>query len=493
MNPRQEQIKQRLPQIERVLDDWGCTSQVAPFRFKKKSQILCWLNNFLPSEIDDAFLLLDKIQYQDDQVIRDAIASLSQELIRVLGRRLDRSHFCPLGLSPSSSGGLYLYDFCHNLNLNERQFLAWPPREINSDVEALVFFDDMIGSGNQAIRFFREHLTGLAQPLLYVSVFAFQQGLDRVRADGGFETVLAGVPLSDEERAFGEESRVFQDVTQRLRIKSLAEKYGRLLYPSHPLGYDNTQSLLVFPHNTPNNTLPVIWAGPNNEKAPGKLWSPLWERRRTSGAAARPAGPGVPQHGTPARSPFLHTSFPPFRDILLRRWQEISFEERPHPFPPITNNASPPFPPKLSGEVDYVAGWNIRLLVGARYELTYDFGKNDGWPEIEIVLYQRVPRMAPGGGLWKRVVSAGAVSSGEGASEVTPQSEDWLITCWGKTQIAWDAPWWAFAPETYDLDTRNAVLALSFADQKGLDVDGGLSTFPAMAGSRSALHMRAVD
>jgi hypothetical protein len=115
------------------------------------------------------------------------------------------------------------------------------------------------------------------------------------------------------------------------------------------------------------------------------------------------------------------------------------------------------------------------------------------WPEIEIVLYQRVPPTDQGGGVWKRVVSAGAVTSGECASDLTPQSEDWLITCWGKTVIASDAPWLAFVPETCDLDTKNAVLTLSFLAPNGHDGEGGLSTFPAMAGSRSVFHMQAVD
>jgi len=44
------------------------------------------------------------------------------------------------------------------------------------------------------------------------------------------------------------------------------------------LGYDDSQSLIVFPHNTPNNTLPIIWAGNKNEKEIGVPWNPIWER-----------------------------------------------------------------------------------------------------------------------------------------------------------------------------------------------------------------------
>lgn len=493
MTPREERIKHGLPQIKRNLKEWGFNSLIAPSWYEKARHILTWLYNFQPSEIDDAFLLLDKIQYQDDNVIREAISILSQELISILGGSIQRSLFFPLGLSPSSSGGMYLYDFRKELKLHERQFSVWPLSEVNTDIEALVFFDDIIGSGKQAIRFFHEHITGVRQPVIYVSIFAFQYGLDRVRADGCFQKVISGLIFADEERAFGEDSMVFQDATQRLRIKSLAEKYGRVLYPSHPLGYDDTQSLLVFPHNTPNNTLPIIWASSNNEKEPGVVWQPLWERRKTSAAAAKPAASIVLEHGTPESSTPEETSFF-FRDIQHRRWQEIPFTERPHPFPPINKKPPPLFELKPSGEVDYIAGWNIRLQAGVRYRLTYDFGTNDAWQEIEIVLYQRrVPGMNQGGELWKRAFSAGAVTSVERASDITPQSEDWLITCWGKTVIAWDAPWWDFVPESYALDSKNAVLSLSFADPDSQDGEGGLSTFPPMAGSRSVLYMKAVN
>src|SRR5437016_2844885 len=42
----------------------------------------------------------------------------------------------------------------------------------------------------------------------------------------------------------------------------------------------------------------------------------------------------------------LDPSFPLFRDIQLKRYQEIPLEERPHPWPHIIGNRAPPFPPK---------------------------------------------------------------------------------------------------------------------------------------------------
>jgi len=85
MNPRQEKIDANMPQIEILLDDWGYAQRNSPLRSEKKTQVLFWLEHFLPSEIDDALLLLSKIQYKDDHILRRAINLLSAELSRILG------------------------------------------------------------------------------------------------------------------------------------------------------------------------------------------------------------------------------------------------------------------------------------------------------------------------------------------------------------------------------------------------------------------------
>jgi|GEM_PF-5742085 len=80
MNPHDERINQALPQIMRILGEWGYADPIAPSRCLKQRDILCWLDNFKASELNDALLLLDKIQYKDEKVIRDAISRLSREL-----------------------------------------------------------------------------------------------------------------------------------------------------------------------------------------------------------------------------------------------------------------------------------------------------------------------------------------------------------------------------------------------------------------------------
>ena len=65
-----------------------------------------------------------------------------------------------------------------------------------------------------------------------------------------------------------------------LPIREFCYSYGEKLFSTynrdnhleetHPLGYNNSQALIVFAYNPPNNTLPIIWSSKN--------WKPLYPR-----------------------------------------------------------------------------------------------------------------------------------------------------------------------------------------------------------------------
>ncbi len=273
-----EKIQQNNASIEQILDNWGFKSGQGK-RDEKKAEIKKWLHRFQLSEFEDAFLILERIQYYDNHAVDGYMEGLSRELKKVLDDDLSEILFYPLGESPASSGGNLLYSYRKELGLPESSFPYVPLKDIDlSGKKAIVFFDDIIGSGNQAVRFAENHLQDIEIDKYYVALMAFEKGLENVRNNGCFKKVIVHEIISEELRAFSPGSQIFPDADTRERIKRLCEKYGKLLYPKHPLGYDDSQALIVFPHNTPNNTLPIIWASDKNEKEPGYVWYPVWER-----------------------------------------------------------------------------------------------------------------------------------------------------------------------------------------------------------------------
>lgn len=77
--------------------------------------------------------------------------------------------------------------------------------------------------------------------------------------------------MDESNRAFSEDNYLFKSSGERLKANDLAFKFGERLEKNHPLGYSNSQSLVVFERSCPNNTLPIIWKEKNK-------WVPLFRR-----------------------------------------------------------------------------------------------------------------------------------------------------------------------------------------------------------------------
>ncbi|TMM52171.1 hypothetical protein FEE95_21010 [Maribacter algarum] len=279
MTPHQEFIGNNLKQIGQIVRSWGFQKKTDLYN-SRISEVIIWFDNFKPSELKDALLILSKIQYIQYHKIKGLIEIVSNEIDHIFGKDFDNVLFFPLGSFSASSGSMYLYEYYKTLGLTSKNFkqdsfISY----LDTDI-SIVFIDDIIGSGRQATKFFNEFLINKKAKCYYFTLFGFESGLEYLNLNANFELVLSAKILSDEEMAFGSNSYVFKDLKTRNRLENLCEKYGSILFPKHPLGYDNSQSLLVFPHNAPNNTLPIIWASTFNEKQKGVIWRPIWERKK---------------------------------------------------------------------------------------------------------------------------------------------------------------------------------------------------------------------
>lgn len=309
MGPKEKLIKLYRTNIEKVLTSWAFVPN-SPERNIKLAEIIAWIKNFKPSEIEYAIKIMENIQYYDDNRIRGIIEDLSGKIQAVFGDALRDVLFFPLGNSSASSGSMYLYQYRKELRLSEDNFKQDDfEKYLNRNVN-IVFFDDIIGSGNQATRFFNKNLKGKPAKCYYFSLLGLQEGISYIKSNAEFQAVVAGQILTDEEMAFSENSYVFTE-KERDIIKPICEKYGSQLFKKHPLGYDNTQALIVFPHNTPNNTLPIIWASNDNETSTGEIqWRPLWNRKKA-------------QNKSPKKTKVTSSNADSFFDIMIKECHVI--------------------------------------------------------------------------------------------------------------------------------------------------------------------------
>lgn len=148
----------------------------------------------------------------------------------------------------------------------------------------VVFVDDLIGSGQtcrDGIEAFREECEAkgvlLADHAVYVATLAgIRTGIDYARQACPKITTFAYKEIGPEQRAFSPNAAIFESEPERHNAEALCRTIGEQLEPKQPLGYDDSQALIVFPHRCPNNTLPIFYkAGQSYE---GKSWIPLFPR-----------------------------------------------------------------------------------------------------------------------------------------------------------------------------------------------------------------------
>jgi len=283
-----------------------------------------WLENFtgksgLPLETErlHALYILSQFLYFGSREVRVLLKSIYTDLflaplvqrvrsslggtrdqIRIgneLNKELAATRFLGVG-NPSESGVHLLYYFRQENDLPKDMFadnaqiftrnpetgervLRYP------GIKRYVFVDDVCGSGSTAVIYSEEFLReiqelGVDIEIYYYCLFANSDGMDVVRNKSAFGNNCGAVYEFDESyKSLGSASRFFKSVPEGIDIMSarkVALTYGRILWPDHPLGYKDGQMLLGFSHNTPDNTLPIIWMGAHlKQSAP---WVPVFKR-----------------------------------------------------------------------------------------------------------------------------------------------------------------------------------------------------------------------
>ena len=209
---------------------------------------------------------------------------------------LNATRFLGMG-NPAESGTHLLYHFRQENRIPLRLFVQHgdlftggvtdDATRLAEGIERVVFIDDLCGSGDQAVRYSRGIVRdlkavaareGTSIECHFLVLFATQRGIANVRQESAFDDIRAVNELDETHMTYGPLSRVFRnapDGISEAQSRQIAERYGRELVERWPLGYGDSQLLLGFHHNVPNNTLPIVWWS-NGEHG----WKPAFPRQR---------------------------------------------------------------------------------------------------------------------------------------------------------------------------------------------------------------------
>lgn len=266
--------------ISNIVTKWGFPKGK---KHHKIAEVDEWLGNFKDEEKADMLLILEKLEYFSSYEADDLVCLLARQLINIFEGEFSDVRFYSLGKFTCSSGTNYIYRLAKELGAPDTCF---PPESFLTDdgtnVKAYVFVDDMIGSGKQAIRFAKDNFTRISKDIdkCYITLWALESGLKKVRKSSYFKWVMSAKVMTEEYRVFSDKSKYFHDGETRNKLKAICRRYGKKLFPGNSLGFENSQCLLAFQHNVPNNTLPIIWAGPDSDSAPYEVWRPVFKRQK---------------------------------------------------------------------------------------------------------------------------------------------------------------------------------------------------------------------
>lgn len=254
-------------------------NQITPY------DVIRWLFNFEDEDVELAVHLLEHVIFLRDD---DVKGRLYEQILKLPKDRT--KHIVPLG-KPGKSGaaisywihGLMKRNDLQSMNFHSsveafisyRNSVAW---ETLNDV--VVYVDDFIGSGGSVVTALSleekivrpEVLSDASSGRLYVvAAIVMDNGYSKIIQD-----ISGAVILGDSYcKGFDPHKKVFGSYFKTKAVREMCYKYGEQLYKGCPLGYKNTQSLVLMQHSAPNNTVPVLWS---DNQYQGRNWIPLVPR-----------------------------------------------------------------------------------------------------------------------------------------------------------------------------------------------------------------------
>jgi hypothetical protein len=261
--------------------------------------IRTWLEQFADLEEQRLmFNIIENVKFYKPLEIRDKMEELFGEVRKEIARsnkivyksvgkqKRDDILVSYLDKNPVKSGAEYAKIFVETNNIYKDN--STNPDRIESklnelkNINALVFIDDFIGSGNSIKENLEPILAGNKEYFLENKIniiigviTGFEAAKNKIhkyaKQTGLSVKVILLDPLNKSDKCFDNNSLIFPKHIERQKAESICKKIGATLEKRHPLGFSDCQSRVVFPTTCPNNSLPILWKETST-------WKPLFKR-----------------------------------------------------------------------------------------------------------------------------------------------------------------------------------------------------------------------
>ncbi|MEW8963007.1 phosphoribosyltransferase-like protein [Paraclostridium dentum] len=248
-----------------------------------KEKLLNWINNTEDIEIKNILLeLFNEFKLFNKLEIKQIMEEQLIECLRCVD--IDYTnicHFPSVGNVYNSSsemiplireidrekGNIYLY----------KDTIVHGIEEISDDIESVIFFDDISGTGGTIIKFLEKNIDFIREKEIYINLVAITKvakiEIDKFKQENNDLKIYLKYKY-EFDKAFEHLDRL--ECGHKDKIHKFEEDvWGQ--NNKNILGYEDSQLLVGFEHNIPNNTISSFWLSSDMLREE-KKWNPLFHR-----------------------------------------------------------------------------------------------------------------------------------------------------------------------------------------------------------------------
>lgn len=282
INALPSSISDEIEELKDVISRWPISFSI--------DHAIKWILQFDSGDYALALRILKNIDILAQKDVRSAFEVAQAKLERAAiekGTPIKGGNTLYAGVGQSSkSGAVMAYHYRLTAQIAENDFFNQDEEdEIDfGRIDNIILLDDVIGTGKSVTtdvaRIAEEvHSLSKSRSIYVLTVAGYVEGIGNVIKDTG-ASVISALEYSARDTVVDLDSPFYEGLpmSERTRTLDRIRRYCRIASRSD-LGYGGVGGLLVFDHNTPNTTLPVIWAQGNG-------WVPLFPRAgRVQGTA----------------------------------------------------------------------------------------------------------------------------------------------------------------------------------------------------------------
>ncbi|TQR36461.1 phosphoribosyltransferase-like protein [Brevibacillus brevis] len=270
--------------------EWGQYHNINDLRGKIEN----WIKHASEEEKHVLIRLLKRYQYYSMVKVNSTFIELHRQFIQQFHDVLDQVQnaftntlFFPVfskGGTRTSSVDMHgCYQRANDLSkhcfkLDFRSVIQEERIDLHS-IENFVFIDDIIGTGKTFVKFMKSLYTIYGDYLnqkriIYITLEGFQSGIDSIKQYASVHGINVNIICSNIHIKAFTQNHIFQQeevAFSRQLIYDLELRINNGREDDYVLGYQQSEGLVSFYHNIPNNTLSCFWRG--NQKNWNALFS----------------------------------------------------------------------------------------------------------------------------------------------------------------------------------------------------------------------------